>query len=106
MTDIHITEGFDEYEVNGVPVRIVMTDRAGDFPVLAVEECGNLHVRNADGTHELFHTIGKQKRKPREWYVEAFKNGNPASGLYVDRECCNGMSKGPVIKVREVLDDE
>jgi len=65
MTDIHVTEGFDEYHIGGKLVQVVSIDRRRMFPVLAVDEGGNQYNRYIDGT-----TFGHEqpilKMKPEE----------------------------------------
>jgi len=66
MVDIRPTEGFDEYEVNGGPVRVICVDAPGPLPVIAASSKGGLFRRRKNGTYDGEHPIAKQKRQLRE----------------------------------------
>jgi len=51
----------------------------------------------------------RQKPKPRDprvWYLATLKNGGVQAEIYGDRDYCDECSAGPVITVREVMNND
>jgi len=106
MTDIHITEGFDEYEIDGVPARVICVDAPGAFPVIVLLDNGLLLWRGGDELSTGSPPLVKQKHEPRDIWIWEAKSGALIGGWGLDKGSCHGFTEGKPVKFVEVLDDE
>jgi len=99
MTKIHTTEGFDEYEIDGEPVRVICIDAPFGYQVLAFRLSGGLQGRDINGYAKGTSPIVKQKRKSRVVWITENESRSFSSLL-------SAVISGKTIKFVEEPNDE